>query len=199
MKTERKHVTSGGLGMTDAFAMTETLGRESGLSKKELIQLRLLAEELFGALRSVAGDVEADYWLEIQGKSFEIHMESEVEVDEKVQQQMLSMSSSGENAAAKGFFGRLRVMIAETLLTKAAKADMKIGFQQGIMVMASPTAMNPGAYTWSMSEFKEEVAQHKAEEWDGLERSIVANIADDVKVHIVGDNVHIVLYKKFAE
>ena len=103
MKTERKHVTSGGLGMTDAFAMTETLGRESGLSKKELIQLRLLAEELFGALRSVAGDVEADYWLEIQGKSFEIHMESEVEVDEKVQQQMLSMSSSGENAAAKGF------------------------------------------------------------------------------------------------
>jgi len=33
--------------------------------------------------------------------------------------------------------------------------------------------------------------------WDEIERSIIANIADDVKVSIVGKNVEIAVYKAF--
>ena len=198
MKTERKNVTSGGLGMTDAFAMTETLGVESGLTEKDLIHLRLMVEELFGALRSVAGDVEAEYWLEIKDKQFEIHMDAEVAVTDEMREQILSMSSSGENDAAKGFTGRLRVMIAEALMTRSAKSSMGSGLMLSMMSMASPSAQNAGSYQWSLKEYKEAAARKDAVEWDGLERSIIANIADDVSVRIVGDKVSIILYKQFG-
>lgn len=199
MRTERKHVTGSGLGMTDTLAMTETLGKESGLSRKENLQLRLLAEELCGLLRGIAGDVEAAYWLDIDKKKFEIHMESEIELTDEMRKQILSASSSGENDAEKGFMGKLRVMIAETLLTKAARSSMKSGLSLGFMGMSSPSAQGAGAsaYQWSMKKYKEEAAARNNEGWDGLERSIVANIADDVSVRIVGDNVHIIVYKQF--
>ena len=46
MKTETIHVTSLGLGMDEALAVTEKTGLASGLEKKQILRLRLLAEEL---------------------------------------------------------------------------------------------------------------------------------------------------------
>ena len=34
-------------------------------------------------------------------------------------------------------------------------------------------------------------------EWDELEKSIVANIADDIKIAIAGNKVEMTAYKKF--
>ena len=124
MKTKKIFVNNQELGMEDALAMTEGLGMEQELEVKQLRRLRLLAEELFGMLRSIAGVVEADYWVEYEAKSFEIHLKSDVSLTEEMRKQFLAASSSGENAAAKGFMGRLKVMIAETLFANAASDSM---------------------------------------------------------------------------
>ena len=117
MKTEKICINNRELGMTVALAMTEQLGAKQGLERRQILHLRLLAEELFGMLRSITGEIEADYWLEYEGKRFDIHMKSDVKLTEEMRQQFLSASSSGENAAAKGFMGKLRVMISEALVT----------------------------------------------------------------------------------
>ncbi len=201
MKTKKIFVNNQELGMEDALTMTEGLGMEQELEVKQLRRLRLLAEELFGMLRSIAGVVEADYWVEYEAKSFEIHLKSDVSLTEEMRKQFLAASSSGENAAAKGFMGRLKVMIAETLFANAASDSMMFsGLSMGLMSMASPTAMGAGStsYLWSMQKCKDEAGKNgESEVWDELEKSIVANIADEVKVKIVGTNVEIIVCKAF--
>ena len=45
---------------------------------------------------------------------------------------------------------------------------------------------------------KNEAGDREATEaWDELERSIIANIADDVKVKILGNKVEIIVFKNF--
>ena len=139
MKTKKIFVNNQELGMEDALTLTEGLGMEQGLEVKQLRRLRLLAEELFGMLRSITGVVEADYWVEGEAKSFEVHLKSDVSLTEEMRKQFLAASSSGENAAAKGFMGRLKVMIAETLFGNTTSDSMMFsGLSMGLMSMASP-------------------------------------------------------------
>ena len=196
MKTEKISINNRELGMTVALVMTEKLGAEQGLERKQILHLRLLAEELFSMLRSLTGEVDAEYWLEYEGKRFDIHMKSDVRLTDELRQQFLSASTSGENAAAKGVMGKLRVMIAEALVTRPSVP----AFSLGLVSAASPTAQVAGAnaYQWSMEKYKAEVKkQEDAESWDELEKSIVANIADEVSVRIIGANVEIIVTKAF--
>jgi hypothetical protein len=196
MKTERISINNRELGMTVALGMTEKLGAEQGLARKQILHLRLLTEELFSMLRSLTGEVDAEYWLEYEGKRFDIHMKSDVKLTDELRQQFLSASTSGENAAAKGVMGKLRVMIAEALVTRPSVP----AFSLGLVSAASPTAQVAGAnaYQWSMEKYEAEVKkQEDAESWDELEKSIVANIADEVSVRIIGANVEIIVTKAF--
>lgn len=201
MKTKKIFVNSKELGMKDALAMTEGLGMEQELEVKQLRRLILLAEELFGMLRSISGVLEADYWVEYEGKSFEIHLKSNVELNDDLRKAFLAVSSSGENSAAKGFMGRLKVLIAEALFANGDQSSPMLlsGLSMGLMSMASPTAGGRSmSYMWSLRKFEDESKKDTENEtWDELEKSIVANIADDVSVKIVGTSVEIIVSKAF--
>ena len=200
MKTEKIVVTSQGQGIADALTLTEKAGVYAGLDKKPALHLRLLAEELIGLLRGIAGEVEAEYWIETEGKKFELHMTSEIRVTEQMREQFLAASSSGKNAAAATFMGKIRVMIADTVLS--AKEVLPYA-------MINAAAANPlggvageSASVWTMALYKEELQKNMDDEeaseaWDELEKSIVANVADDVRVSIAGKNVAITVYKAF--
>ena len=62
-----------------------------------------------------------------------------------------------------------------------------------------PTAISSGC-VWSMEEYRKDVEKaEKAdkESWDELEKSIVANIADDIRVSMKGATVEMVIKKRF--
>ncbi|MBS7263204.1 MAG: hypothetical protein KIG36_06325 [Eubacteriales bacterium] len=201
MKSAVIGVNSKGTGMSDALAMTEKLGVEGGLERKQVLHLRLLAEELFGTLRSIAGDIRADYWLEAERKSYEMHMKSEIDLTEDMKKQLLTVATSGKNDAARGFMGRLKVMIAEFMLS--TKEVMPYAMADAASAYPMVGFAGESAAVWSMVYYKDEIQKHvhkskeASEAWDELEKSIVANIADDVKVKIVGSKVEIVVYKAF--
>ena len=46
-------------------------------------------------------------------------------------------------------------------------------------------------------EKRKETEEEAKEAWDELEKSIVANLADEVKVAVRGDNVELVIDKSF--
>ena len=194
-------VTSRNEGMDQAIEMTEKLSSESGLEKKQKLHMRLLAEELFGLLKGIAGDVEADYWLEATEKNFELHMKSEVQLTDEMKKQFLESSSTGENSAAKGVMGKIRVMIASVLLSTKEVLPMAL---INTAAAYQPAGGSGASVDWSMVDYKNRVKneagdRETTEAWDELERSIIANIADDVKVKILGNKVEIIVLKNFEK
>ena len=198
MNTEIIRINTNGEGMEAALSATEAFGLESGLGHRENIRLRLLAEELVGMMRGITAFLEASFWVQQEDRQFEIHLESDVDLNLEMRQQLLAASSTGTNTAARGFMGRLREMIAVALLPeKAGSAGTGNTGAAAPAVMRNPRAM---AFTWSMSQQKAELgarAGDDREAWDELEKSIVANLADEVSVRIVNNTVEITIYKSF--
>lgn len=198
-KTAVITVTSEGQGIEEALSMTERVGREAGLDRKSNLRLRLLSEEMFGLLRGIAGGVEASYWLETEGKNFEIRMSADVRMTIEMKEQFLAASKSGKNEAARGFMGRVRVMIAGFLLS--AKEALPYAMIDPAFSMPTVGCDGEGSSVWSMALYKVEMAKRSGEapeEWDELEKSIVANIADDVKVGVRGNRVELTVVKAFG-
>jgi len=201
-KTKTIIVTSKGEGFDEALLITENLGKESELSHKEVLHLRLLAEEVFGVMRSIAGDIQAEYWIEHEGKNFSIHVKSDVMLTQEMRKKFLSVSSEGENASAKGFMGKIKDMIGVMLLPKESGASM---LTIGLMSLGDPGGLkyDSETYNWSMNQYKSGIENGRNEDesaadaWDELEKSIVANIADEIEIHINGAVVEITIDKKF--
>ncbi len=201
MKSPVIGLTNKGDGITEAMSMTERIGIESGLDKKSVLHLRLLAEELSGMLRGIAGEVAADYWLESDGTDFELNLKSEVRITSEMRSQFIDASTERKNDAARGFMGKIRVMIASFLIT--TKEVMPYALMNSAAGIPTGGPAGDGGMLWSMTGYRDEIrlrmedGSSAAEAWDELEKSIVANIADDVKVGIVGNNVEITVFKSF--
>ncbi|MBO4860211.1 MAG: hypothetical protein J5530_01555, partial [Clostridia bacterium] len=136
-----------------------------------------------------------DYWLEYNGPDFELHLKSKVELTDEMRKQFISASTSGKNDASRGVMGKIKVMIANFMFS--AKEALPYALINTSAAYHMGAASGETAAMWSMSLYKDEVKESDAEEWDELEKSIVANIADDVKVCILGDTVEIIINKTF--
>ena len=73
-----------------------------------------------------------------------------------------------------------------------------------VMSMGSPSVYRSGdTYAWTLKRYMSQVRSNQAQDeetaeaWDELEKSIVANLADDVSVKIEGSNVEIAITKAF--
>ena len=114
------------------------------------------------------------------------------------EEKLLSVSSDGRNAAAKGIIGKICSAIDEMMrVSNALPVDQS-------MNMYGMTAY--GDYSdWSLCLYRDMLTQEYngerhdefAEDWDELEKSIIANIADDVKVWIRGEKIEITVFKRF--
>ena len=121
--------------------------------------------------------------------------------------EIISVSKSGKNAAAKGIMGKIRA-VAETMLLAAFDPDFipmpadgeyydYHGFNMGFGNIDPAISCNVGyAYSWSLYNYKTSV-EKKEDAYTELERSIVAKLADDIIVGVRGKNVEIILKKSF--
>ena len=121
----------------------------------------------------------------------------------EMREQLLSVSTSGKNEAAKGFMGKIREMIFTQMLPSSGiKAS---SFRDGGRTSSSDLYTYNDICEWSMNQYKSDVSIRRfgdtdAEEaWDELEKSIVARLADDVKVSMNGISVEITIYKSFPD
>ena len=203
MKEEKVTIKSNGEGFAEALALSSAIGEEVGLDQKEQIRLRLMTEELIGLLRGIAGDVSADFSIKQYGKEFTLQLKGDVVMDSQMHKQLLESSSSGLNAAAKGFSGKLREMIATMVLPGTLGYTLVSGFSLGLMSMSTPTTTSETtaaaqSYLWSLEKYESKVKEtNDPKEQVTLERSILANVADEIKVSIVAQSVEITVYKTF--
>lgn len=205
MKTEIVNIFSSGEGRDSALELAEKTGAYCGLDNKSVLRLRLLSEELIELIRSLATNLEGDFWLETNDKNVEIHLKTVIPMDLQTRDELLSVASSGKNSAAKGIIGKIREMIA--LKTLPEDPNTKAMTEQALGLISAGYEMSSyvaGAYSWSMSTYISKIdkadfnVDEKNEAKDELEKSIVANLADDVKVSIVNSDVEVTIIKSFG-
>ena len=199
MKTEEITVKASGQGIERAVSETEELAFISGLSNKQCLHLRLLAEELLGLMQDVTGQGEARYTVEQCETTYVMELNADVKMTKEVRRKLIELSSRKENAAPKGFMGRLRDSIAAVFLPAG---NTSTGMKVGLMGLGSPSDYGTyDTYSWTMTQYMEGVKKAQSEEAEEamseMERSIVASIADEVKVHIMGSHVKIMITKEF--
>lgn len=204
MKTEIVSIFSSGDGRNEALELAERTGAYCGLDNKSVLRLRLLSEELIELIRSLSEDLKGDFWLETKDKNVEIHLKTEIPMDLQTRNELLAVSSSGKNSAAKGLIGKIREMIA--IKTLPEDPDSKYMEQQALGLLSLGYQMGTygaGTYSWSMNTYISQIDKadfnidETKEAKDELEKSIVANLADEVKVNIVNSDVEATIYKSF--
>jgi len=204
MKTDVIEITPNGEGFENALKETERAAAYRGLNPKQALRLRLLAEEMMGMLKTLIGDERFRYWIESEGTAFALHLETQTIVTRALREALLKTSSSGKNAAAKGFMGRLKEILT-TMSESYNPAVSELGYGYSYVDVTGFDAsmdLSPNAALlgWSLKAYRDAVIENKEKEpekWDELEKSITAKLADDVKIFIRGNNVEMVIEKSF--
>lgn len=175
--------------------LTEALTSSTlaGLESKKALRLRLLAEELVGMLKELSGSYEGDFWIEEENLKFDLITRICVTkaMDNKTKKGFIDVSSDKKNAAAKGIMGKIRDVVENMMYPeKAFVSSSYIAYQLETDAML-------GSTSWSLNNYKD-AQKEKEEPWDEIEKSIIANVADNVKVSVKGKVVEIVITKDFA-
>ena len=199
MKSNVCAIKKGGIGLETILTEVEKVTNYNGLQKKESLRLRLLAEELTGMLPELVENFDGFFWVENDGNKYELHTEFFVDslsVEEK--QALIAVSANKKNAAATGFMGKIRE-IAESMLLHSDSPDPCYYAADGY-ACDYDIAGSFYSHMWTLEQYlsqQREKGADNSEEWDQLEKSIVAKLANDVIVGVRGSKVEIVIKKEF--
>ncbi|MBQ9565120.1 MAG: hypothetical protein IJU98_05985 [Synergistaceae bacterium] len=223
MQTEKIEIHNGGLGgelatqegLNRALEETERFAESLGLDRKGRFHLRLLAEEMLGMARAIVGEFSAEFWLEWRDSLFRwsnsgdciLHLEAAADVNYPQRRELLSVSTEGRNIAPRGIMEKVRELVEAGLygMEESLKFQTEYGagiLDYGTMGMAD-YGMSQVLYSWSMQKYRDAVTKSKArdgaaaEAWDELEKSIVAKIANEVRVGVRKGGVELVVVKEF--
>lgn len=212
MQTDKIKVTSGGIGREEALKEVERFSEYEKLDSKQSLRIRLLAEESLGMISAIAHDFDAYFWLEDEEGECRIHLKAKTAMDLEKKEELLSVSTSGKNAARKGFMGKIRDIFENGIYNVNEVDKLTCEYDGGSMMYASMGTFAPDAasfnsliYKWSLNRYRTKLSEElddnpvANEAWDELEKSIVASIADDVEVSVAGSDVELVIKKKLVE
>lgn len=174
MKSDIVYIDNTGNGFQRATDQAKKVAVYKRLGELETIQLQVLTEEMMSLVRSITGEVKASFWIEFDTVQANLHMTTKAVLDSEKRAELIASSTSRKNEASNTFLGKIRDLF-ETAM-----------------------ASDPEHYQLSediMSDLPHGI--YEEPEWDGYERSILRNLADDIKIGIEGDTVDITVSKSF--
>ncbi len=213
MKSDVISIHSDLRGTEEAMKAAEGFIRYNSFKRKNAMHVRLLTEELISMVHGIMDNFKGDLWFESDrnkdGSTLcRICLSAKRSADPKQEEQLLSVSTSGKNESAKGVLGKIR----EVFRVSAQYSDEGVflsDYQTGPASWYSMGVMNNGVPTgydmercWSLRSYRKNLPEDHsaaAEEWDELEKSIIAKLADDVKVWLRNNSTEVVVEKKITE
>ena len=177
MKSKTIASHSSGNGFIDAGQETEQTAASLGLTNEETMNLCLITEEMLSMLRSVVGELNAEFWLEGDGKAITLHLSARQKLGNEQRDELIKSTSSGTNDATQGFLGKLCEMFVRA---------MSVG--KDIDRYYSSESYQAADITDAV------IATPK---WDRFERSVLLAIADNVSISIRGGIVDLTVSKQF--
>ena len=182
----------------EALKLAEKCAAYCELSHKQTLQLRLLTEELIGMMHGILGKYSSELFLSADKKDISIHLRARADFDisSKEREMLVAASTKGENLAYRGFMGKIRRLLEYSVFAgegslAAAGSLTFTGVDYDTYMMSDE---------WSLRRYMQALEKAKEQdhpEWDELERSIVARLADDVTVSVHADIAELVIRKNF--
>lgn len=197
MRSDVIRVSSSGKGVAEALSTAERVAAYKGLSKKDTLHLRLLTEEMMGMLQGLTGETEAEFFIEDENNSFRLHLITYTAMDAEKRRRLISSSTSGKNAAVKGVMSKIRDLFQQAF--EPLEGDGVSFYTTGWVHHPDSGVIDFSIYdsAWSFNQYR--VSVKDAEEWDELEKSIVANLADEVSIGVNKNKVEMIIYKRIGE
>lgn len=205
MKTSKIKVNSRGYGMEYALDEVEDFSRLMGFDERSARRARLLAEETMSMVRAIVDEFSANFWMESTPDcNCELHLQAEAPMDYDKKQELISASTKQRNEASVGIMGKIKDFIEDSLYNMQDGASVAIGESQA-MGMAGMVMTDIHRWSWSLEQYRQDVQEQKKKGddeaiddlLDELEKSIVANIADDIKVSVKGNSIEMIIRKNF--
>ena len=173
MKSDIVLIDNRGNGFAQALEQTRKAAAFRGISHQDSTRLQLIAEEMLSLARSVTGELEATFWLESEGRHYELHLSTKTVMDREKRNHLLASASSRKNEAAGTFLGKLRDAFEEAMVSDVDYSIPDIAMDD----MVNRNIEIP--------------------EWDEYEQSILHRVADEVKIGIRGGTVDMSVFKSF--
>ena len=170
---------------------TQKTAEYATLDHKQTIRMRLIAEEFVGMLKELSQDFEGEFFIEREDLSFSFIAQLHINeiMDKQTKRKFIDISSDKKNAAAKGIMGKIRDVVENLLYPENAMYSASfIAYQLETAVLLNDQ--------WTLNRYRD-AERDNEEPWDELEKSIIANLADDVIVSVKGNSVEIAIMKNF--
>lgn len=196
MKTNVISITSDLAGRAEAMQEAERFSVYNGLTGKNAMHIRLLTEETISMVNGIVKDFEGDLWMESEptpsGLLCRICVAANVSVSEGQEEQLLDIATSGKNTEAVGILGKIRQLFRWSL----QQTDTTSSLQTNTLSSWYAMGVQDASY-WSLRQYTQQLQQQQpeGEEWDELEKSIIAKLADEVRVGIRAERAEVVIEK----
>jgi hypothetical protein len=178
MQSEHVRISNIDKDIDRAYQLLDDYIFDVKLEGKNALRLRLLTEEVLRLAKSIMDETTVEMWFEGGSKLTNIYLSADNNIDSNKQKELISVATTGENSAQAGFFGQL----VKAFLFEA-----------------------PAERTWTLRDYRNSILKKRREDkysqeaWDDLERSLVANLADDIIVSIDKNKIKMRVIKDFSE
>ncbi len=207
MVTDKVIVDGSGAGFDEALDFTDDFIMRSGADHRTGMHIHLLAEETMGMVRAIAEDFSALFWIEGIDDTAYIHLLAQTYMDMDKKQALIETSKRKRNDAATGILGKIREIVENGMykMDEVGKLQAQYGgasIMYSMMGSVDASYAQAVDYQWSLAKYRNNIESVREESsaaneaWDELEKSILGNLADDVRVAIKGDNVELIIEKK---
>ena len=175
------------------------------LTHKQTLQLRLICEEIDGMLPNIVDNFSGDFWIDFEDGVCKVNISlcfDEFTAEKK--QALVDIAKNKKNAATVGIVGKIRSAIENVVLDQDyfTAGDLTLESRYFASEYYNTMDCHLGmdyACLWSLENYKSTVKKEdKTDEWDELEKSVIASVADDVIVGVKGRRANIIVVKKFA-
>ncbi len=214
MSTERIKITNIGYDdpaeMKTALNLTENFSHTLNLNAKMTSRLRLLTEEMLSMVRNITEEFVAEFYIEAEDNVCKFHLEAKSNLDYGKRRELLSVSTNGKNIAPVGIMEKIRGIFEAGLYNMEESFNLQAEYGGSCldygMLGSIDADMSQAVYAWSMQKYKNSIDTQRQDEdntaaldaWDELEKSIIANIADDVQVGVTKNGVELIITKSIV-
>ena len=207
MTTDKIMVYSNGTGTEKAMDEAGRFAKYNDLGDEESLYLTLLAEEMLGMVKGITGNFEGYFWLEKEDDEYRLKLRADAYIDKEKKKKLIALSGSGKNETTVGIMDMIKSVLLGGLEKYEDVGTLQNEYDDGTVMygslgMRGMDDLDATGFEWSLLQYRSMVEKEKEKEksleaWDELEKSIVANIADDVKVGVRGDVVEVTIIKHF--
>ena len=199
MKSNICKIENGTKDLRAILKESEKVAVYNELTHKQTLQLRLICEEIDGMLPNIIDNFNGDFWIDFEDDICKVNVSLRFdEFTANKKEELVGIAKNNKNAAVTGIVGRIRSALENVFLDVDA-------FSGGDPLMESCYFLgdyhDSSEYSslWTLERYRKAVNKaSKSEEWDELEKSVIASVADDIIVGVKGNRADIIVVKHFA-